>query len=320
MGKVYRQVGEIPAMMREIILYGALAGPCGRRFFFDVSTPGEAVRALVTQNRRLYGDIRRGEFRVMAESPGSECRFYSLDETELCMDLGRVFRLHIVPVPAGSKNQGVLKVVLGVAMIGIGFGAAGVLGLKSAATVAFGIKATTMITLGAGMMLNGIGMMISPTPTVSSNEKADERPSYLFNGTLNITEEGNQIPVCYGTPFAGSVVISSGLSVDDVEQTLPDVTGLTASNPYTDKARVTWNAVPGAADYVVRYGGENASWDDYTFSAATTEKQAERYLSNGTYTVMVRARSGSVYSAVSSTKLTINWEPDEGDSGGGDGE
>lgn len=193
-------------MMREVVLHGALE-KFGRSFYFDVKTVQEAVHALTSQVRGLYKTIRSGEFRVLADH-------IELGESEISMDLGLVQKIHITPVPVGSKDGGVFKVILGVALLGVGFA------IGASATIGGGLFAglsgKTFLMLGAGFMLNGIGQMLSPTPTVSTNESADDKPSYIFTSPLNITEEGNCIPCAYGSPYCSTLVISSGFSVDDV--------------------------------------------------------------------------------------------------------
>ena len=196
-------------MMREIVLHGSLT-QFGTRYRFDVVSVHEAVRALTAQIKGFYAAVRQGEFRVIAGD-------MLLDETELALDLGRTETIHIVPVPAGSKDRGIFKVVLGVALLGVGF-AVGAAGGAAAGATFLGIKSGTWLMMGAGMMLNGIGQMLSPSPTAESNEKADERPSYVFNSPLNITEEGNCIPLAYGECFCSTLVISSGFDVSDAEK------------------------------------------------------------------------------------------------------
>lgn len=195
-------------MMRELVLHGALGERFGARYRLDVATAREAVHALVCQLDGLRRAILRGEFQVLADEDSY------LGEDEIDLELGRVKRVHLVPVPAGSKRAGVLKVILGVALLGIGLGI-GAPNVISHGLFA-GLAGKTFITLGAGFMLNGIGQMLSPSPTLESREKPDDRPSYLFSSPINITEEGNCVPVAYGSPFCSTLVISSGYSTEGV--------------------------------------------------------------------------------------------------------
>ena len=193
-------------MFRRVILHGSLRRKFGKHYLLDVDTPGEVIRALGVQLPGFLTAIRRGEFRVLRGS-------YALDEGELMMNLGGETDFHIVPVACGSKRNGLLKVILGVALIGVGFAVAGG-AAASAATIAFG---KNLVMFGAGMLLNGLGQMLSPTPTIdSSHEGAATKQSYTFGGAVNLTEEGNIVPVVYGTMWSGSVVISAGMYPEEV--------------------------------------------------------------------------------------------------------
>lgn len=200
-------------MIREINLHGNLAEQFGEQFRLDVMSATEAVRALCVQLRGFRSTVARGEYQVLVG--GSH-----LDEDEICMEIDSSAPIDIVPVPVGSKNSGGwIKVVLGVALIAYGGfslgGFAAMSGGSAAIPGVLGIQAMTFVKLGAGLALSGLGLLLSPTPMLSNSEKPDDMPSYIFNGALNIAEEGNCIPLCYGKFLCGSLVISSGLSIED---------------------------------------------------------------------------------------------------------
>ena len=293
-------------MLRQLVLEGSLA-QFGGPFTFDVASVQEAVHALTSQIKGTYRAIRQGEFLVFADD-------VQLDEDETCFDLGSVSRIRIVPVPTGSKNQGVFKVILGVALLGVGFavGASG-LGLGALGT----ISQSTFFTMGAGMLLSGVGMMISPSPSMSvgDSEKADNKTSYLFNSAVNICEEGNVVPVVYGKAYCGSIVVSSGQSVDDVDITLGNVTGLTVTGGIR-RITASWTAVSGAHDYKVKWTGpEDGSMTTTSTSGTKTG------IAPGEYTVSVLARNGSITSKNwTSAPVTVDdytYDDDDDDDGGG---
>ena len=296
-------------MLRQLVLEGSLA-QFGGPFVFDVATVQEAVHALTSQIRGAYAAIRKGEFLVYADD-------VPLEENEVGFDLGSVAKVRVVPVPVGSKNGGVFKVILGVALLGVGLAVGtGGLALGALGTISQG----TLITMGAGMMLSGIGQMLSPSPSMSvgDSEKADNKTSYLFSGAVNVCEEGNCVPVVYGKAYCGSIVVSSGQSVDDVDITLGNVTGLTATGGIR-RITARWSAVSGAHDYKVKWTGpEDGSMTTTSTSGTKTG------LTAGDYTVSVQARNGSVTSKnwTTATAIVTDYSggggEDEG-GGGGDG-
>lgn len=197
-------------MIRKINLHGNLAVQYGGQFNLDVMSVAEAVRALCVQLRGFRGTVARGEYQVLVGGA-------YLGEEELPMEIGSDAPIDIVPVPTGSKEGGWLKVILGVALIGIGMWAAATPAMGG---TFLGIESAMYIKMGAGLALSGIGLLLSPTPTLANSEKPDDLPSYVFSGALNIAEEGNCIPLCYGTFLCGSLVVSSGLSLEDYSKVL----------------------------------------------------------------------------------------------------
>lgn len=192
-------------MLRDVYLYGDLK-EYGEHFALDVASVQEAVRALCVQINGIREKIRAGEYHVYIDDN-------LIDTEELIADLPeKITSIHIVPLVVGSKDDGIFKVILGIALIGIGF-AVGVTSALATSGFFAGFTGQSLILLGAGVALNGIGMMLSPSPDMGSAEKADDTPSYMFNGAINITEEGNCIPLVYGDCFCGSVTISAGYTV-----------------------------------------------------------------------------------------------------------
>lgn len=278
-------------MLRTLVLEGSLA-QFGGPFVFDVSSVQEAVHALTIQVKGAYAAIRKGEFLVFADE-------IPLDEDEVGFNLGSAGSIRIVPVPVGSKRGGIFKVILGVALLGVG------LAVGAGAGALLGIKAATFTMMGAGMLLNGIGMMLSPSPSMSigDNEKANDKSSYLFNSAVNVCEEGNCIPVVYGKAYSGSIVVSSGLSCDAVDTSLANVTGLKLTAGY-GYINASWSKVKGAYDYLVSWTGPQKG------SLTTTGTSGRKNgLKSGKYTVSVIARNGSVQSkkAASGTVTVPTW-------------
>lgn len=195
--------------MKTVILHGRLRREFGESFELDIETPSEAVRALGVQLKGFTGALRRGEYHVLRGR-----KSIGIAETEMTM--GDCSELHIVPATAGSKRSGVLKIILGVALLGVGFMAAGGFGAMNMGATFMGIKAGTYMALGAGMLFNGLGQALSPTPEVETNEGAETAQSYMFSGATNVTQEGNIIPVVYGIFWCGSLVVSAGNDVEEV--------------------------------------------------------------------------------------------------------
>lgn len=123
----------------------------------------------------------------------------NVGETELT--LKGTTEIRIVPIISGSKNGGLLQTIVGAAMI--------VAGAFLWATP-FGAP---LVSMGIAMVAGGVAQMLSPTPKTGSQEdqaSTENKPSYLFNGAFNSTQQGLPVPVVYGKMLVGSSVVSVG--------------------------------------------------------------------------------------------------------------
>ena len=201
--------------MHEIILHGDLKNRYGESFFMDVATPIEAVRALCSQLEGIEEDIKEGVFRLIR---GDFDKGTELGEEDLEFNLGKEKEFHIVPVPAGAKRGGFGKIVLGVALMAIGLPTP-TAGTWLATEIGSATIASTIGGIGVSLALGGVSQLLTPTQKVadySSRERPDQRPSFLFNGAVNVAEQGLPIPLVYGQMRTGSVVVSAGITTDNI--------------------------------------------------------------------------------------------------------
>ncbi len=112
--------------------------------------------------------------------------------------------IRIVPVVSGSKNGGLFQTIVGVVLIVAGAVLSG---------FGQGWIGVPMMQMGAAMVIGGVIQMLSPVPkTASQQEQAgsENKPSYLFNGAFNSTQQGLPVPVIYGQMLVGSSVVAIG--------------------------------------------------------------------------------------------------------------
>lgn len=188
--------------MTLILLSGSLAKAFGRQHFrqLESGTTNEAFSALKHTVPGFEDFIR--------ESARRGLRFAIFRNRENVGEdgfaLSGTSEIRIVPVIAGSKSGGVLQAVVGAVLI-----------VGGAVISYFGGGAIggPMINLGIAMVIGGVVQMLSPTPkTASQQEQAttENKPSYLFNGAFNSTQQGLPVPVVYGEMLVGSSVIAVG--------------------------------------------------------------------------------------------------------------
>lgn len=209
--------------MRNIYLHGRLGKTFGRKFRFNADTPGKAIRLLNANFPGFERELRKGWYQlIIGDRQTGEP--WGLDELE--MNLGRA-DFHLVPVAAGSRGPssrgkgGVLKAVLGVALVGAaiffsGGTLAAPLGGLGAAVPGLGGAVTFghMAGIGLASALMGVSQIISPqTPSTTGSDRAD---SYALNGPTNIQEQGFPVPIVIGEGIFGGIPISVGYDVEDI--------------------------------------------------------------------------------------------------------
>ncbi|KAB0509693.1 tail assembly protein [Pseudomonas moorei] len=191
--------------MTRILLSGSLAQAFGREHFrlLETGTTGEAFSALkhtIPGFEDFIRDSSRKGLRYAIfrnrENVGEE--HFTLSGTT---------EIRIVPVISGSKNGGLFQVVAGAALIVAG---------AFISTASFGGAAPLgglLVKVGIAMVIGGVVQMLTPVPKTSSQEdqaSTENKPSYLFNGAFNSTQQGLPVPVIYGQMLVGSSVISVG--------------------------------------------------------------------------------------------------------------
>lgn len=191
--------------MTMILLSGSLAKAFGRKHFRQLET-GTIVEAFSALKHTLIGfedfireSARRGmRYAIFRNRENVSEGEFSLSGTT---------EIRIVPVIAGSKNGGLFQAVLGVVLIIAGVVVTG-MSFGSAAPVGGALIAT-----GIGMAIGGVVQMLTPVPKAPSQQEqgfTENKPSYLFNGAFNSTQQGLPVPVVYGKMLVGSSVVAIG--------------------------------------------------------------------------------------------------------------
>ena len=95
-------------------------------------------------------------------------------------------------------------------------------------TAAFLASLTTMeaialgvgVTLGLGAVVAGSMMLMGgASPTMSNYSNAEpvaQKASFIFNGAVNVIEQGGPVPLIYGRHLSGSTVISAGTTTEQL--------------------------------------------------------------------------------------------------------
>lgn len=214
--------------MRTVYLYGKLAEEFGPSFRVRGNTIGACVSVLEANFRgKFIRGVMNGYYRVVAGASLDDINGIQFDNALVKQELSLGSKdLHIMPVAEGSGGGGgFFKIVLGVALIAAAAflpaaGAFSGYALGSAAS-GFAVSWSSVALMGASLIFQGAASLLTPTPKVSAQQyternSVDARPSFIFNGAINTTEQGGPVTVIYGRMVVGSTVISGGITAEQI--------------------------------------------------------------------------------------------------------
>lgn len=205
--------------LKTVHLYGKLAEICGTD---KVELVGESIQILISgldSRFKVKPFILENDFEVVYDHQYA-------DPDTLDMNLSRVTDVHLYPVVEGSGNRAT-QIIVGAALIVAGFYTGGqtwmVLGQNIAGTIG-----TALVTTGVGLVLSGI---FRQSYSANDRERPDDRQSFLFNGAVNVLSEGSVVPLVYGRTITGSVVLSTGLDIGQMQNPISPVGPPPGQNP-----------------------------------------------------------------------------------------
>lgn len=186
--------------MRTIKLYGELGKKFGKIHQFDVKSPAEAIRAMIANFP---------EFESFVGTSGSRNVGYvvrngdvEIDETELHQPATRVIKF----IPKLIGSSGATKIIIGAALIAVG-----------AVMTSYGVPGGNFfINAGIALTLGGVAQLLVKTPKTDQGNQNENKPSYIFNGAQNTSQQGVPVPLAYGELIVGSCVISANISIDQI--------------------------------------------------------------------------------------------------------
>ena len=210
-------------MRRQVHLSGDLIDHCGgiSDHTLYVESIGEACRALNANYPGFKNKIQKeAEYYVLCGDIKEE---NALNDDTIFMNFHQG-DFHICPKIAGSKSMvgAIATTVLGVVLMVVS------IWVPPAGALGYGLIAKGLVfSVGLSLFAGGMLSVLSPTPKTASygeREDANDRPSFLFDGPMNTTEQGGPVSLIYGRLLTGSTLISSALDTEDTGVVLePDV-------------------------------------------------------------------------------------------------
>ncbi|MBV4480070.1 tail assembly protein [Pseudomonas sp. SWRI124] len=181
-----------------VMLYGVLGARFGRVHHLAVTSCAEAIHALCVKIPGFRRFLRFSEERGLTYAVFRGKK--NLIDTEIEMRQDTVEPIRIAPIVIGSKGGGLFATIAGLALVVIG-----------AITQQY-----YLVAAGAGLMIGGIAMSMSPSPVGVLDKEGDgNRPSYAFGGAVTTTAQGRCKPLLYGERDIGGALISAGVFSED---------------------------------------------------------------------------------------------------------
>lgn len=181
-----------------VMLYGVLGARFGRVHHLAVASGAEAIHALCVKIPGFKRFLRFSEERGLTYAIFRGKK--NLDESEVEMRQDTLEPIRIAPIVIGSKGGGLFATIAGLALIVIGV-----------VTQQYYLAAA-----GAGLMLGGIAMSMSPSPAGILDKESDgNSPSYAFGGAVTTMAQGRCKPLLYGEREIGGALISAGVFSED---------------------------------------------------------------------------------------------------------
>lgn len=198
--------------VKTIRLYGTLGTRFGRVHKYVCTSTADAIRTLCTMIPGFQTFLNESKDKGLGFScfVGKE----NIGEESLHAPTGDE-DIRIAPMILGSGRGGFFQVLLGAVLVGAAFLSGGV--TLAAGKLAFtGVMGQMAFGLGVSMIIGGVTQLLTPQPKgLTGVESPNNGASYNFNGPVNVTAQGNPVPVLYGEAIIGSIAISGDIYSED---------------------------------------------------------------------------------------------------------
>jgi predicted phage tail protein len=202
--------------LRTLHLYGELAKTYGKRHRVCAGSFHDAIRVVDCNHPGFLRRVSRGNWHCLRGDKTLK-RSFEMYPHHVMIPVGG--DLHLLPAVSGGKSQTlkiILTVVIGGALLATGIG--GALGAFGAGATGLGLAGTglsisfgTMALMGAGILLGGLQMLLTPVPKDTSRN-GQQQDTWSFDGPQNVSDEGVSVPLVYGELIVGGVTIASDIS------------------------------------------------------------------------------------------------------------
>ena len=185
-------------MERTIYLHGSLGKTYGRDpIVINADTTYLVMQGLICRfGNKFKQIIRDGQWHILK---GKKANKDDMGAEEVQFTLGKTSELHIIPAVSGKSA--VARIIIGVVLIIVGVWTGNPYAIQA----------------GLALVIGGAVELLTPKPKINSTQQAGQNPSFMFNGAVNVTEQGGPVPIILGrVRHCGCVVLSAGLTTENL--------------------------------------------------------------------------------------------------------
>ena len=193
-------------MIRTVVLHGKLRELTNvESIQLDVNSPRELTTALISQVSKFRAAMMAYPNMCVVMCNEDKSNITSLTPETFDFNLSNnAEQIHIIPKMEGA----------GFDPITIALAISSTLGTSIATAI---VIYNVAINFAMSFVLGLVSKMLAPSPNTSAGSaRPDERPSFLYNGAINVIEQGYAIPVICGTHMVGSTVVSAGVDIAEI--------------------------------------------------------------------------------------------------------
>ena len=193
-------------MIRTVNFYGPLKEETGLSTIdLDINSPRELFSALRSQVKNFRQMISTYPMMSILLSNKDKSKVEHIDSETFNFPLSQdAEEIHLVPKIEGAGTGAEVAWFM----------------LEADMTYTAAVVATVALNIAIAVTLSYVASILAPSPsTTDGGAGPAQRPSFLFNGAVNVVEQGYPVPLVYGIHTTGSVVVSVGVDVAELPYT-----------------------------------------------------------------------------------------------------
>lgn len=189
-------------MLRQVYLYGSLADKFSSE---PIELAADSAPDLMLALKSIFpawrSHIRDNPALAFIVSDDNKQNPRGIEAVFIESQFGDASEVHVIPAQEGAGIE------VAVAVFGMTAGTVGAFVVNAIASM--------LISMALGAVMQALAP--SPQTGAGSRNQVAQNQSFLYNGAVNVEQQGGPVPVIYGYFMSGSTVVSSAV---DVEQLL----------------------------------------------------------------------------------------------------